>query len=77
MSVQLQPIFEIYVDDSRYAVPTLHLMPAPDEASARQIVERILSESTHHVGAELCYDGELLAAVGTFAVTPRAERLGL
>ena len=74
MSVQLRPIFEIYVDDSRYAVPTLHLVPAEDEAAARQIAEGMLSNSVHHRGAELCYDGELLAALGTFAVTPRNNR---
>lgn len=71
MSVQLRPIFEIYVDDSRYAVPTLHLVSAEDEAAARQIVARLIGESEHHLGAELCYEGELLAAVGTYALTPR------
>ena len=71
MSVKLRPIFEIYLDDSRYAVPTLHLVPADDSTTARQIVQRMIDESEHHLGAELCYDGELLAALGTFAERPR------
>jgi hypothetical protein len=64
-------MFEIYLDDSRYAVPTLYLVPADDEATARQIAARMLEESSHHLGAELCYDGQLLAALGTFAIRPR------
>lgn len=71
MSVKLRPIFEIYLDDSRYAVPTLHLVPADDSAAARQIVQRMIDESEHHLGAELCFDGELLASLGTFAERPR------
>jgi hypothetical protein len=67
-------MFEIYLDDSRYAVPTLYLVPAEDEVSARQIAERMLDESSHHLGAELCHDGELLAALGTFAVRPRRSQ---
>lgn len=71
MSVQLRPIFEIYLDDSRYAVPTLHLVPADDEVTAQQIVQRMIDESEHHLGAEICFDGRLLAALGTFAERPR------
>jgi hypothetical protein len=71
MSVQLRPTFEIYLDDSRYAVPTLHLVPADDVQAARLIAQKMLDESVHHRGAELCFDGQLLAALGTFAIQPR------
>jgi hypothetical protein len=71
MSERLRPIFEIYVDDSRYAVPTLHLAPAVDFADAERIVERLIAESEHHVGAEICFDGQQLAAFGSFALSPR------
>jgi hypothetical protein len=72
MSARLQPIFEIYVDDDRYAVPTLHLMPADDVANAREIVSRLLSENIHHRGAELCFEGRLIVGIGSFARTPRS-----
>ncbi|HEY3949861.1 hypothetical protein [Phenylobacterium sp.] len=67
------PIFEIYVNDDRYAVPTLHLVAAEDEAGAREIMDRLLRESAHHVGAELCLDDRVLFRAGAYAVTPRAR----
>ena len=60
--------FEIYVDDDRYAVPTLHLIMADDQEKARIIVERMLDDSPHHLGAEICLAGERLVGLGTFAV---------
>ena len=74
MSVQLRPIFEIYLEDSRYAVPTLYLVPAEDVLAARGVAERMLDESIHHLGAELCYGGELLAAFGASETRPRRAR---
>jgi len=68
---QLRPIFEIFLDDSRYAVPTLHLVPADDAAAARQIAQRLIEESEHHLGAEICFQGVRLAALGAFADRPR------
>jgi hypothetical protein len=70
-----RPIFEIYVDDDRYAVPTLHLVPADDVADAREIVGRLLGENAHHLGAELCFEGELIVGVGTFEQAPRLTRI--
>jgi len=74
MSVQLRPTFEIYLDDSRYAVPTLYLVPADDVEAARRIAERMLDESVHHRGAELCHEGQLLVAMGTLSIRPRSRR---
>ena len=76
MSVQLRPTFEIFVDDRRYAVPTLHLVSAEDEAAARQIAEQMVSESDHHVGAELCYEGRLLVSLGEFGASRGWRRGG-
>ena len=59
--------YELYLDDDRYAVPTFHLIPARDEATALQIAERLLGECDHHRGAELCLAGQRLAGLGTFA----------
>ncbi len=70
----MRPIFEIYVDDDRYAVPTLHLIPADDEADALQVVERLLNENRHYRGAELCFEGRLLAAQGSFMERARRRQ---
>ena len=59
--------FEIFIDDDRYAVPTLYLVPAADEARAVAIAERLVAESRHHLGAELCLDGQRIGGVGSFA----------
>ena len=59
--------FEIYVDDDRYAVPTLHLIPAEDNVIALRIAQRLLEESPHHLGVELCVDGQRLTGIGSFA----------
>ena len=60
--------FEIFIDDDRYAVPTLYLVTAPDEARALTLAERMVAESPHHLGAELCLDGRRLAGIGSFAM---------
>jgi len=59
--------FEIFVDDSRYAVPTLHLIPAENELMALRIARHMLAESAHHVGVEICLDGQRLTGLGTFS----------
>ena len=59
--------FEIYLDDDRYAVPTLHLVVADEPAMAFTIAERLLADSPHHLGAEICVAGERVAGLGTFA----------
>jgi hypothetical protein len=71
MSATTRPMFEIYVDDDRYAVPTLHLVSANDESAARHVVDLLLSENPHHLGAELYFEGRLICGVGSFALTPR------
>jgi hypothetical protein len=47
------PTYEVFVEDSRYAVPTLHLIQAADEAAARLQAQRLLAESRHHLAVEL------------------------
>ena len=59
--------FEIFVDDDRYAVPTLYLVAAQDQADALSIAKRMVADSGHHLGAELCLDGQRIAGVGSFA----------
>jgi len=66
--------FGIFVDDDRYAVPTLHLVTADDPDAALAIAVRIVAESPHHLGAEVCRDGQRIAGLGSFAM--RQQPLG-
>jgi hypothetical protein len=66
MSAVLHQTYELYVDDDRYAVPTLHLITAAREVDARERAWRIVAESIHHRGAELCQGEVRLAAIGSF-----------
>lgn len=59
--------FEIYVDDERYGVPTLHLIPAENELMALRIARHLLAECPHHVGVEICLAGQRLTGLGTYA----------
>ncbi len=59
--------FEIYIDDARYRVPTLHLITDETEVRAREIADRLWRESEHHNGVELRCEGELIYAVGSCA----------
>ena len=66
VSDEPQHTFEVYIDDSRYSVPTLHLIAA-DEAGAIEAVRRMLDDSPYHLGAELCLDGVRLIGLGSYA----------
>jgi hypothetical protein len=59
--------FEVYVDDTRYSVPTLYLIAA-DEAGAVEAARRMVVDSPHHLGAELRLDGQRLIGFGSLAV---------
>ena len=73
MNAHVAYAFEIYVDDDRYAVPTLHLVTAVDDGHALDIAARLMRECPHHRGAELCRGGERLAGLGTFATRRTTE----
>ena len=45
--------FELFIDDDRYAVPTLKFLAAADEVCARTLAQQATSESSHHVGVDL------------------------
>lgn len=59
--------FEAFIHDDRYTVPTLHLVSAEDEAGARSAADALLRASPHHLGVELCRNGEQIAALGVCA----------
>ena len=65
--------FEVYVDDVRYAVPSLYLITAADEARARAAAADMLHASDHHQGVELRRGGKMIYAVGSLALPARAS----
>ncbi len=71
----LMPTFQLFIDDDRYSVPTLHLVNAETAAHAQAMAQKLWRESTHHRGVELRLDGQALFVGGTYA--PGAERFGL
>ena len=60
--------FEIYLDDDRYSVPTLHLVIVENSEKALAIATRLIDDCPHHLGAEICLDGERVAGLGSFAL---------
>jgi hypothetical protein len=61
-------VFEIYFDDDRYRVPTLHLLAADrDLTLALATVRQMLDDNAHYRGAELWRAGGRLLGLGSMA----------
>ena len=67
--------FQIYIDDDRYSVPTLHLATVAGEARALEIAKRLLEDSDHHLGVEVCEEGKPLFGLGSLARRPQSSAL--
>lgn len=67
MSVASVQTFELYLDDDRYAVPTLHLVPAEDETMVLRFAQKMIDENQHHRGVEICVGGERIGGLGSLA----------
>jgi hypothetical protein len=63
--------FEVYIDDDRYAVPSLYLITAPSDARARAVAEELLVSSDHHQGVELRRNGEPIFGLGSYGPSPQ------
>ena len=70
MTREARSIFELYVDDDRYEVPTLHFSAASDEASVRELAMQLLNDSPHHRGVEVRLNDRRILSVS--AATTRA-----
>jgi hypothetical protein len=70
----MTPVFELYIDDDRYAVPSLYLITAITEAEARAEAEGVWDNSDHHLGVELRRDGERIYALGSMALPAYADQ---
>jgi hypothetical protein len=67
------PDFEVYVDDSRYAVPSLYLISARSVTEAQAMAEKVWRSGEHHLGVELRHNGERVAAFGSLTVSARDD----
>jgi hypothetical protein len=63
----MTPVFELYIDDDRYAVPSLYLITAITDAEARAEALEVWENSDHHLGVELRRDGVRVYALGSMA----------
>ena len=67
------PTFQLFIDDDRYAAPTLKILVGGDAAWARTSAKQALNESPHHVGVEL-FDGDRrLFALGSLRLAHAAQ----
>lgn len=67
MQAAILQTFAFYLDDDRYAVPTLVFAPAEDEVAAMAVAQRFLNDSAHHRGVEVCFEGERVDGLGSLA----------
>jgi hypothetical protein len=59
--------YELFVHDDRYSVPTLHLITVADATIAQLTAEALLRANAHHLGVELCCEGEQILVLGDCA----------
>jgi hypothetical protein len=63
--------FEVYIDDDRYAVPSLYLITALSDGRARAMAEELWRSSEHHQGVELHREGERIFGAGSMGPSVR------
>lgn len=59
----MPPIYELYIDDSRYTVPTLSFITAASDNQARDHAKSLLRNSPHYVRIDVSVDGATLFTV--------------
>jgi hypothetical protein len=59
--------FQLYIEDVRYAVPTLYFVECSDESRATEIAFRKLAESQFHLGVEVRRGDECILGIGSYA----------
>jgi hypothetical protein len=60
--------FHFFIDDARCGDdPQQFTVSARDESRARQLAERMMAESLHHLGVEVWEDGKRLFGLGSLA----------
>jgi hypothetical protein len=56
--------YALYVEDDRYSIPTLVLVPAASDGRAKAKATELLLESPHHLSVEVSRNGITLFTVG-------------
>lgn len=57
--------YQLFIEDDRYSVKTLRLLAVIDERRARDIAEKAMLESSHHLGVELYRDDRRVFGMGS------------
>jgi hypothetical protein len=69
------PDLQVFVTDDRYSIPTLHMIFADSAGSVRELAERLLASSPHHLGVEVYEKDSRIFTLGAVATrggpTPR------
>ncbi len=60
-------VFQLYIHDNRYSVPTLSLVTATDPEDARALALSLMAEREHHLGVEVFEAGARLFGLGSLA----------
>ena len=66
--------YQLFIDDDRYSVRTLRLLPMLDEPRARDAAEKAMLESSHHLGVELYRGDRRLFGMGSLGGRMRLQR---
>ena len=56
--------YQVLITDDRYSVPTLRLVQAADVEGVRELAERMLADSVHHLRVEVFDEGLCILAIG-------------
>ncbi len=74
LASSVKPIrqFQLFVDDDRYTVPSVRFLSARDIVSALAVADRLIDESSHHRGVEVCENGRRLFGLGSCARMARS-----
>lgn len=56
--------FNLFIEDTRYAVPTLAIVTVTDTQHALELARTRLQDSPHHIAVEVLDGDELVARLG-------------
>jgi hypothetical protein len=69
MCQKFDEVFELYVDDNRYSVPTLRFVAATNPARVWAVASQLLNESQHHIGVEIRVADRRVGGLGTYTTS--------
>jgi hypothetical protein len=69
MHCELDGVFEVYIEDDRYSVPTLRFVVADSSTRAWEMALQLLNENQHHIGVEIRVGDRSLGGLGTYTTS--------